>query len=139
MPWEPGRSSAQAVARLAVLVDCSGSIDEPVLARFAREIEAITRRMEAKTLVVVGDDQVRRVECFEPGRSNLRELRFQGGGGTDFSPLLEEAERWGPDLGVFLTDLDGPANYRPGFPVLWAVPSRCAAMPPPFGRKLVLD
>jgi predicted metal-dependent peptidase len=139
MPWEPGRSSSSAVARLAVLVDVSGSIDASLLARFAREIEAITRRMEAKTLMVVGDDRVRRVECFEPGRSNLRGIQFQGGGGTDFSPLLEEAERWRPDLGVFLTDLDGPADYRPAFPVLWAVPSACAAMPHPFGRKLVLD
>lgn len=94
--------------------------------------------LEASTLVSVGDDQVRRVECFEPGRSNLREIQFQGGGGTDFSPLLEEAGRWGPDLAVFLTDLDGPAHYRPAFPVLWAVPSPCAAMPHPFGPKLVL-
>ena len=95
--------------------------------------------MEAKTLVVIGDDRGRRVECFAPGRSNLREIQFQGGGGTDFSPLLEEAERWDPDLGVLLTDLDGPADYRPAFPVLWAVPSSCAAMPHPFGHKLLLD
>lgn len=66
MPWEPGRSASSAVARLAVLVDCSGSIDAPLLERFAREIEAITRRQEASTLVVVGDDQVRRVECTDP-------------------------------------------------------------------------
>lgn len=139
MPWEPSRSASQSAPRLALLVDCSGSIDGPLLARFAREIEAITRRLEAKTLLVVGDDRVRRVESLEPGRSKLREIQFQGGGGTDFSPLLEEAEGWGPDLAVFLTDLDGPADYRPAYPVLWTVPSPCAAMPHPFGRKLVLD
>jgi predicted metal-dependent peptidase len=139
MPWEPGRASSQAVARLAVMVDVSGSIDEGLLERFAREIEAITRRMEAATLVVVGDDRVRRVEVFAPGRSNLREIRCHGGGGTDFSPLLVEAERWRPDIGVFLTDLEGPADHRPAFPVLWAVPQSQAHMPHPFGRKLVLD
>jgi hypothetical protein len=138
MPWEPGFASSKTVARLAVMVDVSGSIDERLLERFAGEIEAITRRMEAATLVVAGDDRVRRVDVFEPGRSNLREIRFQGGGGTDFSPLLAEAEGWRPDIGVFLTDLDGPADHRPRFPVIWAVPRSQEDMSHPFGRKLVL-
>ncbi|MGB5737504.1 MAG: VWA-like domain-containing protein, partial [Thiohalocapsa sp.] len=139
MPWEPGFSTAKAVARLAVMVDVSGSIDAPLLGRFAGEIEAITRRLEAGAVVIIGDDRVAAVELFEPGRSNLRDIQFNGGGGTDFTPLLREAERYAPDIGVFLTDLDGPANYRPAFPVLWCVPVAHAAMPHPFGRKLVLD
>lgn len=139
MPWEPGFSAAKAVARLAVMVDTSGSIEAPMLARFAGEIEAITRRLEAGAVVIAGDQQVTSVDRFEPGRSNLRDIAFQGGGGTDFVPLLREAERHAPDIGVFLTDLDGPANYRPSFPVLWCVPAEHAAMPHPFGRKLVLD
>lgn len=139
MPWEPGRSSRSAVARLAVLVDVSGSIEEPLLQRFARELEAITRRLEAGMVVIVGDDRVRGVERFEPGRSNLRELRFRGGGGTDFAPLLREAEGWRPDLAVFLTDLQGPADYRPAYPVIWAVPRAHADNPHPFGERLVLD
>jgi len=139
LPWEPGFSSAKAVARLAVMVDVSGSIDAHLLERFAGEIEAITRRMETPIMIVIGDDRVRRVDVFEPGRSNLREISFRGGGATDFSPLLEEAERWRPDIGVFLTDLEGPADYRPSFPVLWAVPAVGAATPAPFGEKLVLD
>jgi predicted metal-dependent peptidase len=139
MPWEPGVSSARAVARLAVMVDVSGSIDAPLLARFASEIEAITRRLEAGAVVIIGDDKVTGVEHFEPGRTNLREIELHGGGGTDFAPLLQEAERHGPDIGVLLTDLDGPAGYKPAFPVLWCVPAEHAAMPHPFGRKLVLD
>ena len=55
------------------------------------------------------------------------------------SPLLEAAERFAPDMGVFLTDLDGTASYRPSFPVLWTVPSMHAEAQPPFGRKLVLE
>lgn len=138
-PWEPGTVASKAVARLAVLVDVSGSIDDSLLERFAREIEAISRRLEARLLVIVGDDRVREVQTFEPGRSNLRAIRFQGGGGTDFAPLLREAERHAPDLAVFLTDLDGPADYRPAFPVLWVVSRERAEMPHPFGRKLVIE
>ncbi|NEV64856.1 vWA domain-containing protein [Thiorhodococcus minor] len=139
MPWEPGTASTRAVARLAVMVDVSGSIEDVLLERFAREIEAITRRLESRIVVIIGDDAVREVRTFEPGRSNLRDIQFQGGGGTDFSPLLREAERFAPDMGVFLTDLDGKADYLPSFPVLWTVPAAYEAMQAPFGRKLVLD
>ena len=82
--------------RLVVVVDVSGSIDDALMERFAREIEAITRRLEAGLVLVIGDERVRQVTQFEPGRSSLREIEFQGGGGTDFTPLLEEAARHRP-------------------------------------------
>lgn len=139
MPWEPGWSSGKAVARLAVMLDVSGSIEESLLRRFSREIAAITRRQEAPAVVIIGDDRVRSVVHFAPGLTNLEKVEFRGGGDTDFSPLLQEADRWRPDIGVFLTDLKGPARYRPSFPVLWAVPRSQAELEHPFGRKLVLD
>ncbi|KPF48368.1 hypothetical protein IP87_03180 [beta proteobacterium AAP121] len=139
LPWEPGFSMARRVPRLVVVVDVSGSIEEPVLQRFASEIDAITRRLDAGLTLVVGDDRVRAVTHCEPGRSQLAELVFEGGGGTDFTPMLEEADRHRPDIGVVLTDLEGPANFRPRWPVIWAVQAQHAAALPPFGRVLVLD
>ncbi len=139
LPWEPGRTASQAVARLVVMVDCSGSVEDPLMDRFAREIEAISRRLEAAVTVIVGDDRVRLVRTFKPGRSNLREVVFEGGGDTDFSPLLHEADRHRPDMGVFLTDLQGPAEYRPAWPVLWVVPREWEHAETPYGRKLVLE
>jgi len=41
-------------------------------------------------VLVVGDERVQSVSRFEPGRSDLRDVQFHGGGGTDFTPLLEE-------------------------------------------------
>lgn len=139
LPWEPGTTASRAVPRLVVMVDLSGSIDPLVLERFSREIEAMSRRLEAGLTIIAGDQRVTGVEHFEPGLSNLRDLAFDGGGGTDFTPLLKEAERYAPDIGVFLTDLDGPADYKPGFPIIWTVPATNADAPHPFGRKLVLD
>ena len=115
-----------------------GSIDDAVLARFATEIDAITRRLEAGLTLVVGDDRVRAVTHCEPGHSTLAELKFEGGG-TDFTPLLEEADRHRPDIGVVLNDLEGPALFRPRWPVVWAVQHPHAATVAPFGRVLVLD
>jgi hypothetical protein len=138
LPWEPGFSGMKPVPRLIVIVDVSGSIDDDLMARFATEIEAITRRLEAGLVLIVGDDRVRSVTRFAPGRSDLRDIVFDGGGGTDFTPLLEEADRHRPDLAVVLTDLDGPARFRPSWPVVWAVPDAHGAAVAPFGRKLVL-
>ena len=84
------------------------------------------------------DNKLTPLTQFEPGRSSLREIEFQGGGGTDFTPLLEEAARHAPDTVVVLTDLDGPARFCPRCPVIWAVPEAHAQAAEPFGRKLVL-
>ncbi|MEM1417376.1 MAG: VWA-like domain-containing protein [Myxococcota bacterium] len=138
LPFEPGWSSGQRVARLAVMIDVSGSVDEALLGRFSAELAAITRRHEARSVVIVGDDRVREVLRFEPGLTDLSRVRFRGGGDTDFAPLLAEADRYRPDIGVFLTDLKGPAEHRPSFPVLWVVPPEQGHRAPPFGRKLVL-
>jgi len=138
MPWEPGTGGTSPVARLALVVDVSGSIDDAMLERFAVEIEAISRRLEAPLTLIVGDDRVRRVAHFEPGRSDLREIEFGGGAGTDFTPLLEEAQRHRPDIVVVLTDLLGPARLRPRCPVVWAVPEAWPMPLAPFGRLLVL-
>jgi hypothetical protein len=155
LPWEPGTSASRRVPRLVVVADVSGSIEEALLARFGREIVALTRRLQAPWTLVVGDDAVREVRHFEPGRGDFTRLAAAGGGGTDFTPLLQEAARHGPDLIVVLTDLDGPARERPRCPVLWAVvdtpgsvPMNSRALPqagceqptltPPFGRVLRL-
>ena len=138
MPWEPGHSATTPVPRLVVVVDVSGSIDDGLMARFAREIQALTRRLDAGLVLVLGDDAVRQVLHFKPGDASLQGIVFKGCGGTDFTPLLQEAERHRPDLTVVLTDLDGPALFRPRTPVLWAVPAAHAHQPQPFGRKLVL-
>jgi predicted metal-dependent peptidase len=139
LPWEPGFSPTKTVPRLAVIVDVSGSVDAGVIERFSREIEAITRRQEAGLVLIIGDDRVRKVEVFEAGEVDLQKIAFPGGGGTDFTPLLEEASKHRPDITVVLTDLDGPANFRPRCPVIWAVPGNYADAIQPFGRKLILD
>jgi predicted metal-dependent peptidase len=106
--------------------------------QFADEIAAISRRQETGLMLVIGDDQVRRVEIFKPGQFDLGEFDFEGGGGTDFTPRLEAADTFRPDLGAVLTDLDGPARFQPRWPVIWAVPDSHAHAVPPFGRLLAL-
>jgi predicted metal-dependent peptidase len=138
LPWEPGYCANRTEPRIAVIVDVSGSIDEDLLQRFATEVAAISRRQEAGLVLVIGDDRVRRVEVFKPGRFDLDDIEFAAGGGTDFTPLLEHANLYRPDIAVVLTDLEGPARFQPVWPVIWAVPDSHTSALPPFGQKLVL-
>jgi predicted metal-dependent peptidase len=144
LPFEPGTVPQRAVPRLVVVVDVSGSLDDRLLNRFASEVEAIRRRTGAGLVLVLGDDRVRAVQVVDGERSPLRDWPQQGlagGGGTDFGPLLQAAHAQRPDLVLVLTDLDGPAGFRPAAPVLWAVPAVPGLATPvaPFGRVLVLD
>ncbi len=141
LPWEPGRSATRAVPRLVVMVDVSGSVDDGLLARFTHEVDALSRRLECGVTVVLGDDRVQQVVRFEAGRSKLRGLAITGGGDTDFTPLLEEADRHAPDIGLFFTDLEGGTRFQPRWPVVWAVPAPAggsAPAAPRFGRLLEL-
>jgi len=138
LPFEPGISPSRIEPRLAVIVDVSGSIDDELMQQFAGEIAAISRRQEAGLVLLIGDDRVRRIEVFKPGCFALDDISFEGGGGTDFTPLLEAADTYRPDIAVVLTDLDGPAHFQPRWPVIWAVPESHAHAVPRFGRLLSL-
>jgi predicted metal-dependent peptidase len=140
-PWEPGTTTQQAVPKVVLVLDVSGSIEATLLARFGAEMATLARRLEAALVLVVGDDQVREVHHFAPGKlppQRLQGLAMTGGGGTHFTPLLQEADRHRPDLTVVLTDLQGPAAHRPRGVLLWAVPHEHRHATPPFGRVLVL-
>lgn len=139
MPWQPGTSSTKSCARLCVMVDVSGSVDSPLLNRFSNEIERILRTQRSDVYLLVGDSIISYQCKLRAGNQTLRDVEFQGGGGTNFAPLIHAADKLHPDIGVFLTDLDGPAGEEPDWPIIWAVPESAAFRPAPFGKRLVLE
>jgi len=110
LPWQPGTSYSRSSPRLCVMVDVSGSVNETVMRRFANEIDRILKTLRTEIYLIAGDHQVRSQCRLGPGVQALREISFDGGGGTDFQPLIQAANELKPDLGVFLTDLAGPAG-----------------------------
>lgn len=139
LPWEPGTSASRSAPRLAVILDVSGSIGAPLLGRLSRELDRVMRVHRAEIRVIVGDERVRHEHRLRPGGASLAALAVEGGGGTDFVPLLAAADAHRPDLVIVLTDLEGPAGAAPRWPVIWAVPSAAADRPVPFGQRIVLD
>lgn len=142
MPYEQGIAQDKPAMTLAVMVDTSGSIDETLFNRFAAEINSIQARTGATVHVIVSDCQVHGVWELkpEPGRKGVGPVEFKGHGGTDFAPAIEVANGLNPAIGVYLTDLQGPANVKCKFPIIWAVPHTFASgVEAPFGQLLVLD
>ncbi|MFK7859500.1 MAG: VWA-like domain-containing protein [Granulosicoccus sp.] len=139
LPWQPGTSYSRTSPRLCIMVDVSGSVNDKLMQRFSNEIDRIIRTYRTEVLLIVGDDKVREQHALKNGVSQLRSIQFNGGGGTDFIPLINAASVFKPDIGLFLTDLEGPAGAAPNWPVVWAVPVEATAQPVPYGQRIILD
>jgi predicted metal-dependent peptidase len=105
---------------LAACVDTSASIDDVLLDQSRIELQVILDDIRPSALYIIYcDADVQRIDVFRPG--DTLEFRPIGGGGTDFAPALRACEQLDdpPVCAVYLTDLDGPCDYHPEFPVLW--------------------
>lgn len=129
---------SERMGEIAVVIDTSGSIDQPTLNAFGAEIQAIVASSRpTKTRVIYCDAAVNHVDEFTPDDS--LEFKMHGGGGTDFRPpfkLIEDGEDR-PVALVYLTDMYGtfPAA-PPDFPVLWCATSDVVG---PFGDTLKIE
>ena len=128
-------------ARIAVLLDTSGSVPRPLRDRFAGEVAGIAGRTGAEVHLIVFDTEVREARTL-PGHDtarSLRDLDWPEGGGTDFAPALAAARDARPSIIVVLTDLEADPGKPPGrTPVIWATP-RSVATAPSWGRVIALD
>jgi predicted metal-dependent peptidase len=138
LPFECATRAAR-TGRIALAVDTSGSIDGQLLKRFAAEVAAVLVQTEPLLRLIVCDAGVHQVQDFsgKDGAKLLRNFVFRGGGGTDFKPAIAEAEKWKPDLLIYLTDIEGDTGAEPAFPVLWAVPEGKADAP--WGKMVDLS
>lgn len=138
--FEPSLRRDGAIPRIAVCLDCSGSIDTARLRLFAAQVAGIARRTGAEVHLLVFDEAVRATTRLSPGRieQEICSASFAREGGTSFVEVIPAAASRDPSAIVVLTDLDGPMGDPPGkLPVIWAVPKGPPA-PPPFGTVISL-
>lgn len=133
----PGMYSER-MGPIAVVIDTSGSIDQPTLNAFGSEITAIVNSCRPeKTIVVYCDAKINRIDEFSP--NDPLEFKMCGGGGTDFRPPFAhfaQAEEQ-PVALVYLTDMEGTfPSDPPDFPVLWCATTKAEG---PFGETLYID
>lgn len=130
LPFSPNVKKKRGT-RLAVALDTSGSIDGQLLGRFLAEIAALCGFNQRNLILLIGDAKLHSaVEIdWRNARSELSRIKYTGGGGTDFRPLIEAAAEYEPDALVYLTDLFGEAGDEPDFPVIWAAHGICGTAP----------
>jgi predicted metal-dependent peptidase len=124
--------------RLTVALDTSGSIDRELLSRFLAEIAALCEFNQRILVLIVGDAVVHKIVEIDwrNATAELSAIKYTGGGGTDFRPVIEAASEYKPDALVYLTDLYGEAGDEPDFPVIWT--THGAAGKVPWGEQIEL-
>lgn len=129
---------SEGMGTLVVVVDSSGSTMR-VLPVFKAELQSIVEECQPeRTIVIMVDAEVQRVDTFERGESI--EFNAVGFGGTDFRPAFEyvDREQINPCGLIYLTDGYGCfPESPPGFPVLWAITSR--EVTAPSGETVFVD
>ena len=137
LPFAPAELKKRG-ARLAVALDTSGSIDETLLGRFTSEIAAMCHFNQRNLVLIIGDAAVHQIAEIDwrEVADELSRIKYTGGGGTDFRPLIEAAKDFEPDALVYLTDLYGETGDAPGFPVIWA--THGIAGDAPWGEQIKL-
>ena len=137
----PGTSRRLQIARIGIGLDTSSSIDDLRWRMFCAEISGIARRTCAEIIVIPFDESPEPPLRFGPGEglSRLARMETRRGGGTDFRPLLQQAQTLALSVLVILTDLDGETGPAPrALPVIWALPPG-AHSAAPWGRRISLD
>lgn len=130
---------------LAIAIDTSDSVTQPMLDEFAQHIEALANEFHPRAIhVIYADSSVRAVQTFEDG--DEIKLDARGGGGTAFQPTFDHiATDTDTDYSeiaalIYITDLqawDISTLVEPDYPVLWATPSYYRDAEP-FGERVWL-
>jgi predicted metal-dependent peptidase len=123
---------------LVVVIDSSGSTVH-VLPVFKAELQSIVDECQPeRTIVIMVDAEVQRVDVFERGEPI--EFNVVGFGGTDFRPAFDyvEREQINPCGLIYLTDGYGYfPDDPPSYPVLWAITSQ--GITAPSGETVFVD
>lgn len=128
---------SECMGRIDVVIDTSGSIDQPTLNAFGAEIQAIVNAVRPeKTRVIYCDAAINHIDEFSP--NDALEFKAHGGGGTDFRPpfRLIDSEDEKPACLVYLTDMYGSFPQEPDFPTLWCATTDRVG---PFGETVRVE
>lgn len=122
---------------VVIAVDCSGSVDDELLAKFAIEVKGIIQDVSPTTThVIYFDSEVLKHDQF--AQDDVVEINAMGGGGTDFAPIWDyvREQNLNPAACVVLTDMCGTFGEAPDCPVLWAATTDRIA---PFGDTIRVE
>lgn len=129
-----------------VAFDTSGSITEQELRHYLSETFGILNAFDyVRMRIFMIDAEIHEdyeITSYDDIGDFMRNVRFTGGGGTDFRPVFERlAEDDSPKALVYFTDGYGTfPEEAPTYPVLWVLtPNSIDPQEVPFGRVVKLQ
>jgi predicted metal-dependent peptidase len=136
-PFYMPSKRVDAVAKLVMLIDVSGSVSEKMVNTFAGFAQDVANYNKIDEIVIVQTDTtVKSVDVFRIG--DTIELVRQGGGGTRFADAMDyvAAEHGDASLGVFLTDMAvSDFGAEPPFDMVWLNYGRRGSVAP-YGETI---
>ena len=123
-------------AKVAAILDTSGSIDSKDLSRFLGEVQRLARTYDVRGWLIQADVRVQSIEPIQTARKR-KTFNVYGRGGTSFVEALETADNLKVDHVIYFTDLEGEYPQRaPKTPVTWVSTTAGGA---PFGEVIIYD
>jgi predicted metal-dependent peptidase len=129
----------EALGKLVIHFDTSGSISDEEIAEYVAELEGIMDMTPAHLTLIGSDCQVvpAMVTEWEPGDGAIRKYQAHGRGGTSHVPVFDYVlNELNDEITAFISFTDLATafpDYIPPYPVLW-VAKKANAAPVPFGE-----
>lgn len=131
--WFPVEKMDETLRDVIVCFDTSGSVSADELGLYLTSVENILKNFQkTKGILMVGDAAVH----YEGDIQKFHLKKYPGGGGTDFRPFFERANKKKQiSLVIFFTDMFGTfPETAPKYPVLWC--STSGVDTAPFGTVI---
>ena len=108
------------LGHLTFAIDTSGSIDDEHLQEMLSEIKGIQQVFNPEYMTIIDcDSQIHQVHTVDQ-TTDIMALKFHGGGGTMFQPVLDYVSEHPTQALIYFTDLYGESTLDSvDYPVLW--------------------
>ena len=116
-PYQHPGKSVNRVARVAISIDQSGSVDDGMLQAFFAELNKLAEL--AEFVVIPFDSEVATESIYTWKKGEKKKWERVRYGGTDFNPPTEYVNQQGFDGHIVLTDLCAPKPKRSKCQRMW--------------------
>ena len=108
------------LGNLTFAIDTSGSIEDEELKEMLSEIQGIQQVFNPEKMTIIDcDSKIHQIHEIDQS-TNILDLKFSGGGGTSFQPVLDYVSEHPTQALIYFTDLYGEDDLEPvDYPILW--------------------
>ena len=111
---------SNSLGHLTFAIDTSGSIEDEELQEMLSEIKGIQQVFKPTKMTIIDcDSEIHAIHEISAD-TDILSLKFHGGGGTSFTPVLEHVKKHPTQALIYFTDLYGEETLDPvDYPILW--------------------